>query len=139
MRISSKARWLSSCTTVLLLWTSNQIAFAQSLPSPGSTDSGASQCLLTEDILDAAIKANGRCPRQWTKVEEHVIELIAAGRTADLGKGTSEERTLSGCFVSELLTINSRVPAAGVDIRNAIIVGPVDLKNQEIKHGGLSY
>lgn len=136
MRISLKARWLvSSCTTVFLLWTLNQIAFAQSLPSPGSTDSGASQCLPTEDILDAAIKVNGRCPRQWTKVEEHVIELIAAGRTADLRKGTLEERTLSGCFVSELLTINSRVPAAGVDIRNAIIVGPVDLRNQEIKHG----
>jgi len=136
MRISLKRHCLIvNCPVVLLLWIFTHSAFAQNPPSSSGSDSGIAQCLPTENLMEAAVKNYGKCGRQWSRAEQHVIDMIAAGQAADLKNGTLEERTISGCLVSYLLSDNSVVSAAGVDIRDAIIVGPVDLRNQEIKYG----
>lgn len=136
MRISSKCVWLRlSCLLILLLWIFNISAFPQNPPASSGSDSGIAQCLPTEDLMEAATKRYGKCGRQWTKAEQYVIDMVASGQAAALKDRPVEERTISGCLVSYLLSDNSIVTAAGVDLRDAIIVGPVDLRNQEIKQG----
>jgi hypothetical protein len=94
-------------------------------------------CRPTEQVLEVA--QISRCSHNWTEIEKKVLKKVANGepavfqqKTDEQQQTTDEQRTLSGCFISELLT-SKEVPAAGVTIRNAIIVGPVDLASKEVK------
>jgi uncharacterized protein YjbI with pentapeptide repeats len=120
---------------MILVWSLSPLVFAQNPPAPGGTELVTNRCgepdklPYTEGLLEQALRKE-RCPRQWSKVEQYVLQKIGAKKVVDL----TAQGPLSGCFLSQLLALNPNVPAAGIDIRNAIIIGPVDLRNREVKH-----
>ncbi len=101
---------------------------------------GASTCLSTEQIMEK--QRADTCTTQWTPVEESIQKQIEAGQPAKLPPlpddasqvRDQEKNKIRGCFIRNLLTRAQKATSAGVEIHDAIIVGAIDLRNQEIQH-----
>src|SRR5690242_17428720 len=78
-------------------------------------------CKTTEEAIEVE-KATAKCPRTLSEVEQKVLQEVESGRPVTLTDPKEERRTLSACFVVQLLTNNKKVPGGGITIRNAIIV-----------------
>jgi hypothetical protein len=100
----------------------------------------ASACLSTEETM--AKQPETECVDQLTPTEKYIQTQVEAGQPAklpplpaDASKVRDEEKNkIRGCFLKKLLIKDQKVTSAGVEIHDAIIVGAIDLRNQEIPH-----
>jgi uncharacterized protein YjbI with pentapeptide repeats len=98
-----------------------------------------SQCRqLTNDMgghpeaVDYSNEEAKQCALPPTPTEAYVLREVQAGRSVRFEKN-SQERKLGGCFIKRLLTnAKLKVPLHGLMIENAVIVGPVDVRNAEV-------
>ncbi len=111
----------------------------RSAQSPKKAE-GASTCLSTEETM--AKQPETACVDQLTPAERDIQTQIEAGQPAKLPPlpadasivRDEEKNKIRGCFLKNLLIKDQKVTSAGVEIHDAIIVGAIDLRNQEIPH-----
>jgi hypothetical protein len=126
--------WIVAVVILILVVLGSMSVIPVTCPAPAvqspATAESASTCLPTAQVMEN--HPEPACADQLTSTEEYVQKQFEAGQPAKLP--FADSAALRGCFIKRLLVRDPKITRAGLEIRNATIIGPIDLRNQEIAH-----